>query len=351
LTGPAAPLVDGVASDTARGAIFESSLSGTLVYRRAVPGRGSALAWSSSNGLSETIEAPPAAYVMPRLSPDGKRLALTIADEALHNVWVYDLRRKSISRLTFDNEPQFLEVWSPDGQFLVFRSGSSLAWIRSDGSGKVERQASSGLYPLPNAFSPDGKWLTMALNHPSTGWDIGLAPASEAGGVLSVGTPRIFLPHPGGQYAASMSPDGRWIAYSSDESGRGEIYVEPFAPEGPARKGRWQVSREGGIYAVWSPKGHQLFFRSADLHVMAASYETEGESFIAGPPRVWTKQRLDSASGLPSFDVAADGRVVGVFETGSAAPETHLRVLLNLNEELRRRQATHPGGPLDSVKQ
>jgi serine/threonine protein kinase/Tol biopolymer transport system component len=338
LTAPAAPLVDGVASDTARGAIFECSLSGTLIYRRASPGATGILSLLDSAGRSEPIPAPPGAYVSPSVSPDGKRVALALADEAIHNLWIYDLGRRIMSRLTFDAEPQFLPIWTPDGDFVLFRSGSGVAWIRSDGSGKLERLSAPVTDALPGSFAPNGKWLVFAANRPLTGWDIWIAPVDESAGAMTLGTPQPFLEQPGGQYSPAISPDGRWMAYSSDESGRGEVYVTPFSPQGPPRRGKWQVSKDGGIYPRWSRDSSGIFFRSADRHVIFAKCEAKGDSFVPGTPRVWNLRRLDVAAGFPSFDLAPNDRVAGIFEAGPATPETHLRVMLNVNDELQRRE-------------
>jgi serine/threonine-protein kinase len=148
--------------------------------------------------------------------------------------------------------------------------------------------------------------------------------------MMSVGTPRPYLKQPGGQYAPAVSHDGRWMTYTSDESGRPEIYVAPFSPQGSPRIGRLQVSTEGGVYPLWSHDGRQIFFRSMTRFVMVAAFEGRGDTFRTASPRAWSTRRLDAAAGFPSFDLAPNGRVAGIFEAGQVAPETHLRVLLNL---------------------
>ena len=146
---------------------------------------------------------------------------------------------------------------------------------------------------------------------------------------MKVGAPTPFVREPGGQYSPAVSPNGRWVAYTSDESGRAEIYVVPFRPPGPAAGGKWQVSIEGGIYPVWSRRGRELFFRSGDRHVTVAAYAPGGESFVTVTQRQWAAARLDATAGYPSFDVSADGaRALGFFESESAKTETALRVLL-----------------------
>lgn len=172
------------------------------------------------------------------------------------NLWIFDLAAGHLKRLTFDREPELLPVWTPDGNYIVFRSNKSLAWTSSDGSGSIGRLPSSAhLNVLPYGFSSDGKWLAFAGGDGETGLDLYVAPVEKSAGSFRLGEPRALLREAGGQYSPSISPDGHWLAYSSDETGRAEVFVRSLSPDATRLDGKWQVSSGGGVYPVWSRQG------------------------------------------------------------------------------------------------
>jgi serine/threonine-protein kinase len=342
-TSPELPLVDRVAYNHFLGADFDVSASGTLVYRTVPPAANLVAMWLGPSGTEGLVLPKAGDYVTPRLSPDGRRLALT----SEFKVWIYDLGRETMTRLTFGSEAQCCPVWSPDGEYVAFGSfaagGSqeqdALAWTRWDGVGTVGRLPSArGTTAVPFSFSPDGKWLAFHRNAPQTGYDLWAAGVDRAGGVMRLGPPQALLRQAGLQAAPTISPDGQWLAYGSDdETGRMEVYVIPFSPQGSPQAGKRQISTDGGVGARWSPDGGEIFFRSPADYLMAATVSAKGGSFQSDKPRVWSTKRLAATSPFMNFDVAPGKHVLALFEAQAAEPDkTHLRVLLNVNEQLRR---------------
>jgi eukaryotic-like serine/threonine-protein kinase len=341
LTGQAVRLVDGVSSFGLGRADFDLSASGTLVYRGGTVGTSFTVSWLYPSGKIEPVLPKPGNYWTPRLSPDGKRLALSVIQEGKQNLWVYDFHRETLTRLTFDSAPELLPTWTPDSEFLAFRSGNTLAWTRSDGSGKVQRLAGASANAGPWSFSGDGRWLAFWPLQP--GSDLWIAPVERAPGSLRLGQPQLLLQQAGSKGAPAISPDGRWVAYTSDASGRFEIYVMPLAPQSRATGGKWQISNGGGWAPIFSRTGRELFYQNPDRLVEFAAYTARGDSFIAEKPRVWSTTPLGGTGLFYGFDVAPDGkRVLALFAAEEAKAQTPLRVMLNVDSDLRRRVPTYP---------
>ena len=338
LTGRPVPLVSGVSRTGSFDSVqFDLSGSGTLVYRGGAEAEF-ALCWLYPSGRAERVLPKPGRYSTPKLSPDGSRLAIPIVREGRQNLWIHDFSRQTWTRLTSDAGPDLLATWTPDGEFIAFRSGNSLAWTRSDGSGKVEHMTGVSANAGPNSFAPDGKWLAFWPLEPNS--DLWIVPVERTPGSMRLGQPQPLLQQPGSKGAPAISPDGRWVAYTSSESGRFEIYVMPLSPQRQAEGAKWTVSNEGGVAPIWSPNGRGLFYQGFDCRIHVVEYTVKGSSFVAEKPRIWSPTRLGDTGIFPAFDVAPDGkRVLALLDAGDPKPETLIHVLLNVDSEVGRRIA------------
>jgi hypothetical protein len=156
--------------------------------------------------------------------------------------------------------------------------------------------------------------------------------------MLRLGQPQPLLQQAGSKGAPAISPDGRWVAYASSASGRFEVYVMPFSPQGKASGRKWLVSNLGGWSPIWSRNGRELFYGGLDRRVQVAAYTVKGDAFAAEKPRFWSEKQLADNGSFAGFDISPDGkRVLGLFPAEEARPETILHVLLNVDSELRRR--------------
>jgi serine/threonine-protein kinase len=338
--GTAVPILDGIAFAPGGGAgQYDVSRTGTLVYRRE-GGAGGAemmtLQWLDSAGRKEPLRAKPGIYADPRLSADGNRLAFMLSEGPNQDVWVYDEQREGMTRLTFGRETYRLPVWSPDGKYVVFTSpGIGMFWTRADGAGQPQPLTQSKSVQLPSSFSPDGRRLAFMEVNAAGFQQIWTMPVEDNGGQLRAGKPESFLQDGFNDTRAVFSPDGRWLAYQSNESGGSEVNVRPFPPPASGQGGKWPLSNSGGQTPVWSQNGRDLFYRSGD-QIMAVSYTVKGDSFLADKPRVWFAKL-----GGTAFDISADGKRVALL-TPANAPEVpklehEIVVLFNFFEELRRR--------------
>ncbi|HTG61308.1 MAG TPA: protein kinase, partial [Terriglobia bacterium] len=331
VTGPPVSILEGVSMNpTFGGAEFSLSDDGSLAY---VPGgsrvREGTLLWVDRKGAVLPLPAPPRGYLSPRLSPDGQWLAVAIEGPHL-GAWLYDLARGTLTRLTGSTVvPR--SIWTPDGKHVTFLATLSdalnLYWMPADGSGAAERLTTSGNFQVPGSWSPDGHVLAFSEVDPTTGWHIWMLRLEGDR------KPRPFLQTASNEYGPMFSPDGRWLAYQSDESGRQEIYVRSF----PGPGGKWQISTEGGVQPVWARNGRELFYRNGDK-MMAAAIETK-PAFAAAKPKLLFEGHYETGifAFEPDYDVSPDGQrflMIKASEPEQAA--TQLNLVLNWSDELRR---------------
>ncbi|MEK7404940.1 MAG: hypothetical protein AAB225_07515, partial [Acidobacteriota bacterium] len=284
------------------------------------------------------LPAKPGNYLAPRLSPDGKRLAVIRYEAGDQVLWVYEWQRNIMNRLAVTPDRDDSPVWSPDGRHIALRSGRVIHWIRADGSSKPKRLTDSKNWQSPFSFSPDGKRLAFVEFTDETRWDIWTLPlAGDDSDDPRPGKPELFLRTRFTEYAPAFSPDGRWLAYTSNESGSFEVYVQPF-PHGGVK---WQVSSAGGGAPVWSRTRPELLYLMPDNRIMAVTYSAKGDAFIPETRRVWSEKRLAPIPAWWNFDLAPDGnRVIALMPPPGAEeekPQTRLTFLLNFFDELRRR--------------
>jgi dipeptidyl aminopeptidase/acylaminoacyl peptidase len=339
--GTPAPVLGEVAHNSVYGsAEFDFSRTGTLVYRSGGAGSGLlTVQWLDNTGNMQQLLSRPGAYVGPRLSPDGNRLALTSAGD----IWIYDWRRDTMTALTFGGAHSN-PVWSPDGLYIAFQAAGGMFWIRSDGAGKPQAITETKNLQFPWSFTADGKQLAFFEANPDSGNDLWTVSLDSDGVGLRAGKPEVFLQTSLDERHPSLSPDGRWLAYSSNESGTFQVYVRAFPASARGAASKWQVSNGGGVYPVWSHNGRELFFRTMDSQIMAAAYVRKGDSFLAAKPRVWSEKRLANVGFSSNYDVAPDGKRIAALmpAEGAAAQasQNHVIFLMNFSDELQRRVPT-----------
>jgi eukaryotic-like serine/threonine-protein kinase len=346
VTGAAVPVIEGVLSLATNGATqYGISSSGALVYIPGKPPGARRLAWVSRNGAEQILAAPPHNYLVPRVSPDGRRAAVSITEQDTQ-IWLYDFARDTLTRLTFGGTLNELPAWTPDGKRIAFTSNregpENIFWQLADGSGGLERLTTSERDQVPRSFSPDGQLLAFVEGDPNTGFDIWVLrlsdPSLRSGQAPSAGSGQSrkaepFLKTPFTESAPNFSPDGHWLAYISDESGRKEIYVQPY----PGPGGKYQIPTEDGSEPVWNPNGRELFYRSGDK-MMAVDVMTQ-PSFSVGKPRMLFQGAYLRAFGAqPMYDVSPDGqRFLMIKPSEQTVSLTQIVVVQNWFEELKRR--------------
>ena len=335
LRGAPVPVQEGVVTTalTSGGAEYDVTPSGMLAY---VPGNAKApvrsLAWVDRSGNAKILPAPQRVYGAPHLSPDGKQLAFQINDGGDLAIWIYEFARNTLTRFTFGPTITTSPVWTPDGRRLIYNSRTTVGnpsfhWKLADGSSKDETLFGNELNDpgvSPIAVSPDGKILLFA-GHSAAGEQ-----AIEALSLDGSGKVQPFLQSSFNLSSPRFSPDGRWVAYMTDESGRREVCVQPF----PGPGGKWMISTNGGEAPRWAPNGREIFYFEGD-ELMSVDVETR-PAFKAGTPHA-----LFSAAGYVgygNYDVAPDGQhFLMIKQEDVSANPRELNVILNWSEELERR--------------
>jgi len=335
VTGAAVPVVEAVLqSSTSGGAQYSISTTGALVY---VPGGAQTdqrnLVWVNRNGAEQPVAAPARAYLFPRVSPDGSQVSAAITGQDTQ-VWLYDFARETLTRVTFEGNVNLNAVWTPDGKRIAFNSSKdgplSLFWQRADGSGGLERLTTSEYPHVPMSWSPDGQLLAFMEVNPTSGYDIWVLRLSDR-------KAQPFLRTPFNESSPRFSPDGRWLAYISDESGRYEVYVQPY----PGPGGKWQISTEGGTEPTWNPNGRELFFRNGDK-MMTVNIAAQSGFSASKPRMLFEGPYVPSPATATNYSISPDGQrflMLKPADASDVAP-TQINVVLNWFEELKRRVPT-----------
>jgi serine/threonine-protein kinase len=291
------------------------------------------------NGKEEPIAAEANSYMYPRISPDGTRLALTVWAGREADIWIWDLARETMTRLTFVPGEDSWPIWTPDSKRIVYRSsrgggGFDVNVKAADGTGEIEKLFSFPDYPGPFSWAKDGKTLLS--------WDLTSSPLQTDISMFSVEGDHARVPLLHATYNEDhpqISPDGQWMAYASNESGRNEVYVRPF-PE--VNKGQLRVSIGGGYGPLWSPDGRELFYRNGES-VLAVSVKTN-PSFQYGKPKVLFQgiyfYEFVGQAALPYWDISPDGKRFLMLKpyadtSPAAGGPRKINIVLNWLEELK----------------
>jgi dipeptidyl aminopeptidase/acylaminoacyl peptidase len=297
--------------------------------------------WITPAGVSGQLRTTASDWSSIHFSPAGDSVAMQIFDGAQWDVWLYEWTRDTLSRLTFDLADDEAPAWTPDGRRVTFASkrgdkkNENLYWQRSDGTGEVTRLTDRPLNQMPASWHPKGKLLAFVEQGAQTAWDIMLLTMEgDEGSGLKPSKPSVFLNSPAIELEPVFSPDGKWLAYISNESGGYEIYVRPF----PGPGGKWQISSGGGVYPTWSKSRPELFYSAtSDLQIMTASYSTQGETFRAEKPKPWSEQRIVGRRVNRHYDLHPDGRRIAAARVDETQFQArHVTLIFNFLDELRR---------------
>jgi serine/threonine-protein kinase len=329
ILGAPKAVLEGVSTVTERqsAAWFSFSQNGTLVY---IPGDAQpqqTLVWVDRSGKSEPLAKSKRNYYSPRLSPDGKRLAVAVLQDSAFNIWLYDLAHPRSTRLTL-KKCNIGPAWAPDGRVLAFasnREGPFNVFLHELNGGGPERVTASEFHQVPTSWSPDGRTLVFSERRPDTGWDSRM---------MTLESKDLYplLDSPFEEEYATVSPNGKWLAFGCNDSGKREVYVKPVSNPGPIL----QMSREGGSEPVWSRSGAELFYRSGERsnRMMSVSIAYETPLLVSEPRFLFEGDYgLTVPLSHPNYDVTPDGQRF-VMVKNHRPRTTELHVVLNWFGEL-----------------
>ena len=326
--GPAVPLIANVKVRGSSHTLFALSGNGTLLYQTGAARPDRELVWVDRNGEADPIDSTwVGGFSFPALSPDGRALAVG------HNsdLWVKRLDGTPAIRLTFDQARVSHPSWTPEGDSIVVGDDPGLVTRRADGSGQSVLTLTDPRGAVAPAWSRDRTWLIYRtnLNMAGHGDILAIRPGVDS-------TPREIVATGSYELSPALSPDGRWLAYASDETGRFEVYVVPFPN---SSDGKWAVSATGGHTPRWSPTGRELFYTASDA--MVAVEVTTSPTFSVGASRELFVNENYSTGGLhPPYDVAPDGRrflMIRTVATDGVGEGSRLVLVQNFFEDLQAR--------------
>ena len=331
VTGSPTPVLEGVAAVASNGVGgFAVAGNGTLAYVPAsVFNAESKVVWVDRSGTQQPALPQPGRYGSPAVSPDGRRLAVT-SFEPGHNsdVWVYELARGVLTRLTLNEAADFSPLWTPDGRRLIYTSERpvfDLYWRPADASVAELPLLTSESDKYPYSISPDGKVLAFGVSAPNSR-ELWLLPLDGSGKARPFLQNRFSLGHP------AISPEGHWLAYDSDESGRREVYVQSYPDPALSRR---QVSTGGGLEPRWTRGGRELVYRNGDTTLAVSAQPSSGETGI--PAVLFVGPYRTPEFGERSYDVTADGRRFVMVSTPPESAPRRIDLVLNWFTELRRK--------------
>jgi serine/threonine-protein kinase len=352
--GPPATLVEGIAASMLGGGQFDFSRTGTLVYLAGNPSLEPKrkLVWIDAAGKTQPFFAAPDRFSSLALSPDGKRLAVSIGATGGSDLWVYDLQREIPTKLPTGGHMYLGLVWAPDGKHLVYGSDPSrnnrVMWIRADGGVEPQPLTRDDTHRVeaPVFVSPDGRFVLIASGRGLQSLAIDATDPDHP----KLDATETLMNSPVTPGSEAISPDGRWLAYTSGASGTLQVFVRPFANGKIAGSRVWPISAAGGAYPVWSrvAAARQLLYVTSAGRIIVVDYTVEGDSFNVLKQRPWTDKLIGTTpggrpygQGGPVFDLTLDGRRIIAWEPQEQPKEPkanlHVTMLQNWFDELRRR--------------